>query len=176
MIDSHCHLDHEPLISNLFEVIRRSKEAGITKLLTICTTLDSFEKIKKIVEFDKIIYGTYGIHPHEAKNYKISSNKIINEINDNKKIIGIGETGLDFYYNHSEKKIQIESFEKHIEAAIELKIPIIIHSRKADDETYEILKKYKNEDLKILMHCFTGSKILLKNYLNLILIFLQVVL
>ncbi len=158
MIDSHCHLDHEPLISNLFEVIRRSKEAGITKLLTICTTLDSFEKIKKIVEFDKIIYGTYGIHPHEAKNYKISSNKIINEINDNKKIIGIGETGLDFYYNHSEKKIQIESFEKHIEAAIELKIPIIIHSRKADDETYEILKKYKNEDLKILMHCFTGSK------------------
>ena len=158
MIDSHCHLDHEPLISNLFEVIRRSKEAGITKLLTICTTLDSFEKIKKIVEFDKIIYGTYGIHPHEAKNYKISSNKIINEINDNKKIIGIGETGLDFYYNHSEKKIQIESFEKHIKAAIELKIPIIIHSRKADDETYEILKKYKNDDLKILMHCFTGSK------------------
>ena len=158
MIDSHCHLDHEPLISNLFEVIKRSKEAGITKLLTICTTLDSFEKIKEIIEFDKIIYGTYGIHPHEAKNFEISSNKIINEINNNKKIIGIGETGLDFYYNHSEKKIQIESFEKHIEAAIELKIPIIIHSRNADDEMYEILKKYKNKDLKILMHCFTGSK------------------
>ena len=158
MIDSHCHLDHEPLFSDLDNIIDRSKKIGIKKLLTICTTFESFLKIKKIIDKYDMIYGTYGIHPHEAKNDKLTSDLIIKEINENKKIIAIGETGLDFYYNHSDKKIQIESFEKHIKAAIELKIPIIIHSRKADDETYEILKKYKNDDLKILMHCFTGSK------------------
>ena len=67
MIDSHCHLDHEPLIQNLTDVIIKSKEIGITKLLTICTTLESFEKIKEIVTKDSMIYGTYGIHPHETK-------------------------------------------------------------------------------------------------------------
>ena len=66
MIDSHCHLDHEPLLENLTDVISRSKEVGITKLLTICTTLQSFEKIKAIIKKDKMIYGTYGIHPHQT--------------------------------------------------------------------------------------------------------------
>tara|TARA_B100001142_G_scaffold319624_1_gene363378 strand:- start:266 stop:1036 length:771 start_codon:yes stop_codon:yes gene_type:complete len=158
MIDSHCHLDHEPLFDNLEEVLKRSKDIGIEKLLTICTTFESFEKIKKIVNKDKIIFGTYGIHPHEAKNYKITTELIIDEINNNKKIIGIGETGLDFYYNHSDKSDQITSLEQHIKASIELKIPLIIHSRNAEAETLEIFNKYKNNDLKILMHCFTGSK------------------
>ena len=73
MIDSHCHLDHEPLISNLDQILERAKEVGINKILTICTTLDSFIKIKEIIKKDKIIYGTYGIHPHETKNNKINS-------------------------------------------------------------------------------------------------------
>ena len=157
MIDSHCHLDHESLLSNLDSIIARSKEVGIKKILTICTTLESFTKIKEIVKKDKIIFGTYGIHPHEAKNNIVTSDLIINEINDNKKIIGIGETGLDFYYNHSEKSDQIKSLEKHIEASIKLRIPLIIHSRDAENETLEIFDHYKNDNLKILMHCFTGS-------------------
>ena len=158
MIDSHCHLDLEPLFDNLDQVLKRSKDVGIEKLLTICTTLESFEKIKQLVDRDDIIYGTYGIHPHEAKNDKVTTKLIINEINDNKKIIGIGETGLDFYYNHSDKTDQITSLEEHIKASIELDIPLIIHSRDAEDETMEVFNKYKNHDLKILMHCFTGSK------------------
>ncbi len=158
MIDSHCHLDHEPLFNNLDDILKRSKEVGIKKLLTICTTLESFIKIKELVNKDDIIFGTFGIHPHEAKNYKITSQKIIDEINENKKIIGIGETGLDFYYNYSDKNEQIISFEKHIEAAINLNIPLIIHSRNAENETFEILNKFKQDKLKILMHCFTGSK------------------
>ena len=158
MIDSHCHLDHEPLFSNLNKVIERSKEVGIKKILTICTTFDSFTKIKEILKKDEIIFGTYGIHPHEAKNDKVTSKLIIDEITKNKKIIGIGETGLDFFYNHSDKEDQIRSLEEHIKAAIELKIPLIIHSRNAEDETFEIFKKYRKENLKILMHCFTGSK------------------
>jgi len=157
MIDSHCHLDHEPLLENLDDVINRSKEVGITKLLTICTTLDSFEKIKTIVKKDKIIYGTFGIHPHETGENIVDKKTIIKVINENSKIIGIGETGLDFFYNYSDKTKQINSFKAHIEASIELNMPIIIHSRNAENETFEILNLYKNKKLKILMHCFTGS-------------------
>ena len=158
MIDSHCHLDHEPLLSNINDIINRSKKVGITKLLTICTTLQSFERIKKLVLVDRIIFGTFGIHPHETENNPVDLSYIIKEIKNEKKIIGVGETGLDFFYNHSNKVSQIESFEKHVQAAINLDIPIIIHSRNAEDETFQILDNYKNSNLKILMHCFTGSQ------------------
>jgi TatD DNase family protein len=166
MIDSHCHLDHAPLFDDIDNIIKRSKEIGIEKLLTICTTLESFKKIKILVNKDEIIYGTYGIHPHEAKNDKVNSDKIITEIKTNNKIIGIGETGLDFYYNHSDKDDQITSFEEHIKAAINLNIPLIIHSRNAEKETLEVFNKYKNHNLKILMHCFTGSKEFAENLLS----------
>jgi len=157
MIDSHCHLDHEALHENLSEIISRSKKIGITKILTICTTLESFEHIKTIVKKDQMIYGTYGIHPHETKNNQVDKQTIIKCVNENEKIIGIGETGLDFFYNHSDKTKQINSFKAHIEAAIELNKPIVIHSRDSENETFEILNSYKNENLKILMHCFTGT-------------------
>ena len=166
MIDSHCHLDHEPLYNNIDDILKRSKEVGIQKLLTICTTFESFIKIKKLVKKDEIIYGTYGIHPHEAKSNKITKKLIINEINNNEKIIGIGETGLDFFYNHSDKYDQINSLEEHINASIELNIPLIIHSRNAENETLDMFNKYKNHNLKILMHCFTGSTKFAKKLLD----------
>ena len=167
MIDSHCHLDHEPLFNDLENILKRSKEVGIEKLLTICTTFESFVKIKQLVKKDDIIFGTYGIHPHEAKNDKVTKKLIIDEVSANEKIIGIGETGLDFYYNFSDKKDQIKSFEEHIRASIELKIPLIIHSRNAEDEMLEIFNEYKKHDLKILMHCFTGSKKFAESLLDL---------
>ena len=167
MIDSHCHLDHEPLFENLTKVLNRSKKIGITKLLTICTTLESFEKIKIIINKDKMIYGTYGIHPHETEKYQINKESIIETVKNNKKIIGIGETGLDFFYENSNKDSQISSFETHIEASIKLQIPLIIHSRNAEKETFEILNSYKNSNTKILMHCFTGSLEFSKKLLSL---------
>ena len=167
MIDSHCHLDHEPLFSNLDNVIKRSKKIGISKILTICTTIDSFTKIKEIVKKDEIIYGTYGIHPHETNNNKVDSNLIVKEVNDNKKIIGVGETGLDFYYNNSDKSDQIKSLDEHIKASLILNKPVIIHSRNAENETLEVFNRYKSNNLKILMHCFTGSKEFAKKLLDL---------
>ena len=158
MIDSHCHLDHEPLKSDLSNIIKRSKDVGIEKLLTISTSVESFEKIKNIINEDEIIFGTIGIHPHETDNNEISIDYIVKNFEENPKIIGIGETGLDFYYNNSDKEKQIKSFKKHIEASIKTNSPLIVHSRNAEDETFEILNKYQGEKLKILMHCFTGSK------------------
>ena len=167
MIDSHCHLDHEPLLSDLTNVIKRSKEVGIKKLLTISTSYKSFDRIKKIVQKDEMIYGTIGIHPHEASDNKITSDIIEKNLADNKKIIGIGETGLDFYYTNSDKNDQINSFKQHIKASIKTKAPLIIHSRNAEDETFDILNEYKEQNLKILMHCFTGSKDFAKKLLTL---------
>ena len=157
MIDSHCHLDHEPMYSDLENVINRSKNIGVEKILSICTTNDSFKKIIKIVNFDPIIYGTYGIHPHECSKNIVTKEEIINNIRQNKKIVAIGESGLDFYYNHSDREKQISSFKVHIEASLDLNMPIIVHSRNAENETYEILKSYEEFKPKILMHCFTGS-------------------
>ena len=166
MIDSHCHLDHEPLLSDLDNVLARSKKVGIKKLLTISTSLDSFTRIKKIVSKDEIIYGTIGIHPHETNNDTIDSDFIVKNLQENKKIIGIGETGLDFFYNNSEKDKQIDSFRIHIEASLKANVPIIIHSREAEEETFNILNEYKDEKLKILMHCFTGTQIFAKKLLE----------
>ena len=158
MIDSHCHLDHEPLLSDLKNVIQRSKDVGIEKLLTISTSLESFSRIKELIKIDEMIYGTIGIHPHESSKDIITSKEIIKDLRENSKIIGIGETGLDFYYNNSEKEKQISSFKQHIEASIETNKPLIVHSRDAEKETFEILNQYKKQNIKILMHCFTGSK------------------
>ena len=167
MIDSHCHLDHEPLLSDLPNVIQRSKDVGIEKLLTISTSFESFSRIKEIINIDDIIYGTIGIHPHESSKDVITSKEIIKNLNENSKIIGIGETGLDIYYNNSEREKQLSSFKEHIEASIKTNKPLIVHYRDAEKETYEILNDYKNEKIKILMHCFTGSKEFSKKLLTL---------
>ena len=167
MIDSHCHLDHEPLFANLDKVLERSKNVGIKKILTISTSLKSFQNIIEIIKKDTIIYGTFGIHPHETNNDTVSIEEIIQNVKEYEKIIGVGETGLDFYYNNSDKKKQIQSFEQHIQASIMLRIPLIVHSRNAENETFDILNNFKNENLKILMHCFTGSKIFSEKLLKL---------
>ena len=144
IIDSHCHLDYPNLYNQLDDVVRRAAYNQVKYLLTICTTLESFEKIKLIIEKYKNIYGTFGIHPHESKQYtNIDSKFIIKLKNKYKKIIGIGETGLDFYYNHSDKKIQKKSFAEHISAASQLNIPVIVHSRNAETDTYEVIKSEK---------------------------------
>ena len=160
IIDSHCHLTYEPMSKSLHETIERANREGVKYILTISTEDKSFDKILKIVDEHKSVYGTYGIHPHEAKLHQyVKSKDIINRINQNKKIIGIGETGLDFYYNHSEKKDQICSFEEHISAAQEKNLPLIVHTRSAENETLEILKKHlKQKNTKILIHCFTGTR------------------
>jgi|TARA_B110000211_G_C13996759_1_gene516576 TatD DNase family protein len=160
IIDSHCHLEFEPMASNLKEVIDRATKNNVKYLLSISTTDESFDKILQIIKNHKNVYGTYGIHPHETKNYRsLTSDQIINKIKFNKKIIGIGESGLDFYYEHSDPIIQKKIFTEHIKAALSLNLPLIVHTRSAESDTYDILKsEMKNNDIKILIHCFTGSK------------------
>ena len=160
IIDSHCHLEYEPMSLELDDTISRANKDGVEFILTISTTDQSLKKILKITSDFNCVYGTYGIHPHEAKNHQsIKSEDIIKKTELSKKIIGIGESGLDFYYNHSDKKDQIKCFEEHIIAAQNTQLPLIVHTRNAESETLEILKNKLNEqNFKILIHCFTGSK------------------
>ena len=160
IIDSHCHLEYEPMASNLNNVVERAFNNNVKYLLSISTTNESYLRILEIIDKYKNIYGTYGIHPHETKDYKdLIAQDIIKKIKLNKKIIGIGETGLDFYYEYSDPKIQKKVFIEHIKAAQILNIPLIVHTRSAEDETYQILKsEIKNKDFKVLIHCFTGTK------------------
>jgi len=169
IIDSHCHLNYEPISLSLKETIDRANKDGVKYLLTISTEDKSYDKILNIVSKNKCVYGSYGIHPHEAKNHRaINSEDIIKKTKLNKKIIGIGESGLDFYYNHSDKKDQIKSFEEHIIAAQDTQLPLIVHSRNAEAETLDIIKnKLKEKNFKVLIHCFTGSKDFAFNLLDL---------
>ena len=160
IIDSHCHLTYEPISNSLIETISRANKDGVKYMLTISTEDKSFDNILKIISEHKSVFGSYGIHPHEAKSHQhIKSSDILKKINLNKKIIGIGETGLDFYYNHSEKNEQISCFEEHIYAAQKKDLPLIVHTRSAEKETLEILRKnLKKKEFKILIHCFTGTR------------------
>lgn len=169
IIDSHCHLDFPIIYDDLDNVINRALVNNVKYMLTICTTPESFKKIGLIIKKYPNIFGTYGIHPHEtSKNLKVNSKIIYEEVKKNNKVIGIGETGLDFFYENSEKKIQKKSFTEHIEAALNLKIPLIVHTRDAETETYEMLKDASlNTDLKVLIHCFTGSKDFAKKLVDL---------
>lgn len=169
IVDSHCHLDYPNLFNQLDDVVKRAELNQVKYLLTICTTLNSFNKIKLIIKKYNNIYGTFGIHPHETKDFlNVDCQFILNLKKKYKKIIGIGETGLDYYYNHSDKEVQKNSFVEHIRAASELNIPVIVHSRNAEIDTYEILKREKKDsNLKVLIHCFSGSMDFAKKLIDL---------
>ena len=146
IIDSHCHLDYEPMYSDLDSVIKRAKESNVRFMLTISVSDKKYNNILNITQKFNNVYGTYGIHPHEAKNHnQINKDIILERIKGSNKIIGIGETGLDFFYNHSDENEQMRLFEEHIKASIESKLPLVVHSRAAEDSTYEILAKYSKK-------------------------------
>ena len=148
--------------ANIKNVIKRSKASGVTKLLTINTNPNEFDDHFNLIKEYENIYIAYGIHPEEVKdNSYLSLDDIENKIK-NSRVIGIGETGLDFYHSIEFKKKQYDIFESHIKASKEFDLPIIIHQRNSEKEIVEVLKKYKNDKLKIVFHCFTGSKELLQ--------------
>ena len=166
IIDSHCHLTFKNETSKLEDVLERAKKVGVGKFLNIATQYNEFDTLKSISEKYNDIYFTLGIHPHESSQ---TNNTIIDYIKDSssdKKMLGIGETGLDYYYNHVDKKTQLKSLELHIEISQETRLPLIIHMRDAEEDLINLFsKKYKDKAFSGVIHCFTGS---LKFALNVI--------
>lgn len=163
LIDSHCHIDGEQFDDDREEIIKRARDAGVKAMLNVGTGSpkdDSFEKTFELAEKYAFIYGSVGIHPHDAVEYSDEiEQRLINLINSSEKMIAWGEIGLDFYYDHSPRDVQREVFRRQIRVANDLGLPIIIHSRDADDETVEILtEECSHKDFRGgIMHCFGGT-------------------
>ena len=139
-IDSHCHLDYEQLSNDLQSIIKRAKEFNVNKLITICTSLEEIKKIEEISSEYNFIWHTAGIHPHKASIDKFAKDfNLINKNCEHKKCVGVGEAGLDYYYDFAPKKDQIDSFETQINVSQSIRKPIVIHSRDADKDMEEIL-------------------------------------
>ena len=162
MIDSHCHLNFKSLEDDLGNLILRAKKNNVTSILSINTNPINFEDHLNLINEYKNIYISYGLHPEEVKENSIFPINELKEIIKKPKVIGIGETGLDFYHSTENKFKQHEVFEAHIEASISYSLPLIIHQRNSENEIIEVLKKFqKNNNLSIVFHCFTGSSKLL---------------
>ena len=162
MIDSHCHLNFESLSKDLSNIIKRCNENGVTHLLSINTRPEDFKSHLELIKHYNNIYISYGIHPEHIDNDSYLSLVEIEKAIKNPKLIALGETGLDFYHSIQHKQKQIKIFEDHIEASKIYDLPIIIHQRDSEEEIIKVLNKFKNDNLKIVFHCFTGSKKLLK--------------
>jgi TatD DNase family protein len=159
LIDSHCHLDFPELTADESGVLARARTAGVAGMLTIGTRLDQFERVRAIAERHDNVWCSVGVHPHEAKEEGQRTPDRLIEATRHPKVVGIGETGLDFYYEHSPRDEQAESFRAHVAASRETGLPLIVHTRNADVETGDILEdEYRKGAFPGLIHCFSSGR------------------
>lgn len=163
-IDSHCHLNYGELSGAIDSVLARAQEAGVTKMLCINTKFQEFEDVYNIAHKYPNVSATVGVHPHEAGDKEHHHNaqmvrEFLLKASERDKVVGFGETGLDYYYNHSPRDIQVEMFEAHLDAAVERDLPVIVHTRDAEEETIRVLKKYAGR-VRGVIHCFSGTQYL----------------
>ena len=161
LIDSHCHLDFPEFAAELDAVVARARDAGVGRLLTICTRLSKFDEVLSIAErFDRM-FCSVGVHPHEAAHEPDIALERIVALAKHPKVVGIGEAGLDYYYDKSPHDRQQEVFRLHIEAARQTGLPLIVHSRDADEDTVALLREGAEKGgLKGVIHCFTATQYL----------------
>ena len=166
--DSHCHLDFNDFQDDLDEIINRALEAGVTKMITICTKLSEEALVRAIAEKYPSVFYAAGTHPMNAATNPLVTVSQLLELTNHSKFVGIGETGLDYHYTSETADIQKESLLNHIEAALLSNLPFIIHSRVADHDISEILSsEHKNVPFECVMHCFSSGVELAKTALDL---------
>ncbi|MFN4310865.1 MAG: TatD family hydrolase [Ferrovibrio sp.] len=158
LIDSHCHLDFPDFAEERDAIIQRARQAGVGLMLTISTRLDQFDRVLEVAESYPDVYCTVGIHPHEADDHvDVAAAKLI-ELAAHPKVVGIGETGLDYFYEHSDREAQKKCFLAHIQAARETGLPVVIHTRDADEDTAAIIEsEMAKGKFKGLLHCFSSG-------------------
>ncbi|MGD0191951.1 MAG: TatD family hydrolase [Rhizomicrobium sp.] len=158
-VDSHCHLDFPEFAPELTDVIGRADAAGVRTCVSIGTRLSGFPRIREIAEEFANVFCSVGVHPHDAAKEPLDSPDALIERARHRKVVGIGEGGLDYYYGHSPRDDQIRNFRAHISAARETGLPLIVHTRDADDDTIDILRDETEQGAFTgLIHCFTGTQ------------------
>jgi TatD DNase family protein len=168
LVDSHCHLDFPEFADERDEVVARARRAGVARMITICTHLSRFERIREIADAYPDVYCSVGIHPHNAgSEFPDLSVERIAELASHPKVVGIGETGLDYYYDKSPRDVQERSFRVHCRAARETGLPIIVHTRDADEDTGRILaEEGAGRGLDGVLHCFSSGRALAERALE----------
>ncbi len=160
LVDSHCHLDYEVFQQDFDDMLKRAKINGVGIFQTISTKVSEFHKLKEIIDKYPEIYASIGIHPHEVEKHEEVSVEELYEYTKHNKVIGVGETGLDLYYNHSVFEKQKDYFLRHIEVSHLSGLPLIIHTRDADPQTIEILTEAKKKfNYTGLIHCFSSESL-----------------
>jgi TatD DNase family protein len=158
LIDSHAHLDFDKFNKDRDEVIERAKNNGIVNIINVGSNLASSHRSLQLSQKYEMIYAVVGIHPHEAKHLDKDALKVLKDLSKADKVIGIGEIGLDFHYDNSPRDVQRDAFRKQLRLAKEVNLPVVVHSRDADDDTIKILKEEKMNNHNVLLHSYTGGK------------------
>ena len=157
IIETHCHLDYLDQ-AELEITLAKSRQVGIERIITIAVSAGNLENVMKLATSSDNIWGTQGIHPHEADSYTPEVDAIIRKNAGHAKILAVGEIGLDYYYDHADRAVQRSVFEQQLQTAIELDLPVVIHTREADDDTRDILKNCSTSlARKGVIHSFTSS-------------------
>ena len=172
IIDIGVNLSNSRFSKDVEDVLERSKQANVNQLILTGTSEQESEAVLKLCQqfaeqFPNMLYSTCGVHPHDAKHFSAETPNRIKDIAENSEVIAIGETGLDFNRNFSEPKDQEKAFEAQLELAVELQLPVFMHERDAHQRQFEILKQYRDHLTNGVIHCFTGDKTALFNYLDL---------
>jgi TatD DNase family protein len=159
LVDSHCHLDFLDFADNRDEFVERARRAGVGRIVTIGTRPSQFDGVRAIAEAYSDVFCSVGVHPHNAGEEGLSEPEFLLEQAKHPKVVGIGESGLDYFYDKAPRDRQAESFRVHIEAARETGLPLIVHTRDADDDTIAILKEgHEAGAFPCVIHCFTASQ------------------
>ena len=158
-VDSHCHLNYKGLVEDQQAVLARARAAGVTQMLNISTRASEWDAVIGVAERESDVMASVGIHPHEADVHPDVETATLVEKAAHPRVVGIGESGLDYYYDHSDRGRQRESFRSHVAAARETQLPLIVHTRDAEEDTYEILADEMGRwAYPALIHCFTASR------------------
>ena len=168
LIDSHCHLNYEGLAERRDEVLANARAAGVTGFLNISTRQGEWNDVIAVAEAHADVWATVGVHPHEADAHPDLGARALTEAASHPRVIAIGECGLDYFYDKSDRAAQRERFEAHIEAARATGLPLVVHTRDAEDDTATILERAVNAGgVRGVLHCFTGSADLAQKALDL---------
>jgi TatD DNase family protein len=168
LIDSHCHLNYEGVVERQAEVLENAREAGVTGFLNISTRQREWDQIIAVAEREEDVWASVGVHPHEADAHPDLGASALARAADHPRVIAIGECGLDYYYDKSDRASQRERFQAHIEAARQTGLPLVVHTREAEGDTAEILTEAVREGgVTGVLHCFTGSAELARTGLEL---------
>jgi TatD DNase family protein len=168
LIDSHCHLNYEGLVERQAEVLENARERGVTGFLNISTRQREWGDIIAVAEREPDVWASVGVHPHEADAHPDLGAAALVDGTNHPRVIAIGECGLEYYYDKSDRQAQRERFQAHIEAARKTGLPLIVHTREAEDDTAEILGEAVREGgVTGVLHCFTGSADLARKGLDL---------